>query len=156
MITLWYLMFVYQSVHDAHFLCLDVLCYSIHYGPDLLTACTNTNPNFELKNDCQDLLKTCSETLSENNESKVTCGQVWWPILRICALHLTHPSEHTHTHTHTHREHTPGAVGSQCFIWSGHSWRFGALLKGLNNMLLCSTLVLSPQSTIKVSQNFTI
>ncbi len=31
------------------------------------------------------------------------CGQVWWPILRICALHLTHPSVHT-----------PGAVDSQC------------------------------------------
>ncbi len=28
-----------------------------------------------------------------------TCGQVWWPILRICSLHLTHPSAHTHTHT---------------------------------------------------------
>ncbi len=34
---------------------------------------------------------------------------VWQPILRICALHLTHPSAHTqqwvvntHTHTHTH------------------------------------------------------
>ncbi len=39
---------------------------------------------------------------------EVTCGQVWWTILGICALHLIHPS------THTHREHTPGAVGSQC------------------------------------------
>ncbi len=28
-------------------------------------------------------------------ESEVTCGQVQWPILRICALHLTHPSAHT-------------------------------------------------------------
>ncbi len=42
-------------------------------------------------------------------ESEVTCGQVWWPILGICALHLTHPSAHTHS-----SEHTPGAVGSQC------------------------------------------
>ncbi len=45
---------------------------------------------------------------------KVTCCQVWWPILGICALHLTHPSAHTAVNTHTHREHTPGAVGSQC------------------------------------------
>ncbi len=47
------------------------------------------------------------------NGKDVTCGQVWWPILGICALHLTHPSAttNTHTHTHTHREHTPGAVG---------------------------------------------
>ncbi len=54
----------------------------------------------------------------------MTCGQVWWHILGICALHLTHPCAHTHssehssqyththTHTHTHCEHTPGTVGS--------------------------------------------
>ncbi len=42
----------------------------------------------------------------------MTYGQVLWPILGICALHLTHP-KCTHTPwTHTHREHTPGAVGS--------------------------------------------
>ncbi len=28
-------------------------------------------------------------------EREVVCGQVWWPILGICALHLTHPSAHT-------------------------------------------------------------
>ncbi len=48
------------------------------------------------------------------SESEVTCGQIWCPILWICALHLTHPSAHTQQWTHTHREHTPGAVGSQC------------------------------------------
>ncbi len=32
----------------------------------------------------------------------MTCGQKWWPILGICALHLTHPSAHTHT-VNTHR-----------------------------------------------------
>ncbi len=42
----------------------------------------------------------------------MTCGQVWLPILGICALHLTHPkcthtAVNTHTHTHTHCEHTP-------------------------------------------------
>ncbi len=49
------------------------------------------------------------------------CGQVWCPILGVCALHLTHPSAHTqqwdmkkHTHTHTHCEHPPWAVGCQC------------------------------------------
>ncbi len=54
--------------------------------------------------------------------SDVTYDQIWWPILGICALHLTYPrcthtAVNTHTHTHTHREHTPwththGAVGS--------------------------------------------
>ncbi len=41
-------------------------------------------------------------------------GQVWWHILRICALPLTHPSAHTHTHTHTPWTHIHGAVGSKC------------------------------------------
>ncbi len=37
----------------------------------------------------------------------VMCGQVWWPILGICALHLTHPSAHTQwTNTHTHTMNT--------------------------------------------------
>ncbi len=33
-------------------------------------------------------------------------GQVWWPILWICALHLTHPSAHTHSSEHTHTVNT--------------------------------------------------
>ncbi len=40
----------------------------------------------------------------------MTYGQVWWPILGIRALHLTHP-KCTDTQQWTHREHTPGAVG---------------------------------------------
>ncbi len=54
------------------------------------------------------------------NESDVTYDQVWWPILGICALHLTHPKcTHTAVNTHTHRGHTPGAVGSHlcCGAW---------------------------------------
>ncbi len=64
----------------------------------------------------------------------MTCGQVWWPILGICALHLTHPSAHTQqwvVNKHTHREHTPGAVGSP-----GSSWSFSALLKGLTSVMV--------------------
>ncbi len=54
---------------------------------------------------------------------------VWWSILGISVLHLTHPEcTHTAVNTHTHWEHTPGAVGSQC---PGSSWGFGALLKGV-------------------------
>ncbi len=37
------------------------------------------------------------------SESDVTYDQVWWPILRICALHLTHP-KCTHTAVNTHPE----------------------------------------------------
>ncbi len=82
-------------------------------------------------------------------------GQVLWPILRKCVLHLTHPSAHTHTpwihtrsnehthtavnththwtHTHTHCEHTPGAF----MLWHpGSSWEIGALLKGLTSVVV--------------------
>ncbi len=62
-------------------------------------------------------------------ESDVTYGQVRWPILRICALHL--PIQSAHTHTHTHREHTDGAVGSHLC-----SWGFDGLLKGTSVVLL--------------------
>ncbi len=37
------------------------------------------------------------------SESDVTYGQIWWPILGICALHLNHP-KCTHTAVNTHPE----------------------------------------------------
>ncbi len=44
--------------------------------------------------------------------------QVWWPILEIGPLHLTHPSAHTAVSSeHTHCEHAPGAVGSHWDHW---------------------------------------
>ncbi len=48
----------------------------------------------------------------------MTCGQVWWPILGICALHLTHPSAHTHTVVNTH---TPWEqLGVICLAQGSH------------------------------------
>ncbi len=41
---------------------------------------------------------------------KGKCGQVWWPILRICALHLT-LCTHTAVSSEQTRTHTPRAVG---------------------------------------------
>ncbi len=42
----------------------------------------------------------------------MTYDQVWWPILGICALHLSHP-KCAHTAVNTHTPWTlPGAVGS--------------------------------------------
>ncbi len=64
------------------------------------------------------------------SESKVTNGQVWWPILGICALHFTHP-KCTHTQSHTRNsgqplmQLCPGSIGG-----------FGALLKGTSVMVL--------------------
>ncbi len=68
-------------------------------------------------------------SLNKVKEVNVTCGQVWWPILRnMCSAF--NPSKCTHTAVNTHREHThthtPGAVGS---------WGFGALLKGLTSVV---------------------
>ncbi len=57
-----------------------------------------------------------------------------WPILGICALHLTHPSAHTHTHTPwTHTRNS-----GQLFMLQrpGSSWGFGALLKGLTSVMV--------------------
>ncbi len=42
----------------------------------------------------------------QNWQSDVTYGQVWWPILGICALQLTHPKcTHTAVNTHTVNTH---------------------------------------------------
>ncbi len=72
-------------------------------------------------------------------------GQVWWHILRICALPLTHPSAHSHTvNTHTHREHTHTPwthTHTHPEQWAvnacpGSSWGFGVLLKGSSVVVL--------------------
>ncbi len=50
------------------------------------------------------ILLNMSEWVSD--ASHVTYDQVWWPILRICALHLTHPKcTHTAVNTHTVNTH---------------------------------------------------
>ncbi len=56
---------------------------------------------------------------------EVVCGQVWWPILGICPLHLTHPSAHSQQWTHTRSSGQPycGARGSvPCSRVSPQSW----------------------------------
>ncbi len=59
---------------------------------------------------CKAISTFCKCTTGQD----VTCGQVWCPILGICALHLTHPSAHTHSSEKWTNTHTHGAVGSQC------------------------------------------
>ncbi len=73
--------------------------------------------------------------INEFSESELMCGQVWCPRLKICALHLTHPSTQTVV-THTHREHTPGVVGSHIAAATGSSCGFDALLKGLTSVVV--------------------
>ncbi len=72
---------------------------------------------------------TSSFTTVFNNGGKgkgreVVCGQVWWPILGICPLHLTHPSAHTQQWTHTRSSGARGAVGGSvpCSRVSPQSW----------------------------------
>ncbi len=66
--------------------------------------------------------------------SDVTYDQVWWPILGICALHLTHPKcTHTAVNTHTHTRSRGQPFMLQC---PGSSWGFGALLKGTSAVVL--------------------
>ncbi len=71
--------------------------------------------------------------------SEVTYGQVWWPILGIRALHLTHPKcTHTAVNTHTHTPWTHTRSSGQPFMLRrpGNSWGFGALLKGTSVVVL--------------------
>ncbi len=64
------------------------------------------------------------------SESDVTYGQVWWPILGICALHLTHPKcTHTAVNTHTPWTHTRSSGQPFMLRRPGSSWGFGALLR---------------------------
>ncbi len=58
-------------------------------------------------------------------ERGVVCGQVWWPILRICALHLTHPSVHTVVDIHPEQwaanAAAPGEqLGVRCLAQGSH------------------------------------
>ncbi len=53
----------------------------------------------------------CYWSFHHNNNNVMYC-QVWWPILEIGPLHLTHPSAHTQQWVVC--SHTPGAVGSHC------------------------------------------
>ncbi len=70
-------------------------------------------PSQNSTTDPNTLISSKTAVRNTNSESDETYGQVWWPILGICALHLTHPKcTHTAVNTHTHHEHTPGAVGS--------------------------------------------
>ncbi len=75
-------------------------------------------------------IRTIFPTRKERErEREVVCGQVWWPILGICPLHLTHPSAHSQQWTHTWSSGQPycgarGAVGGSvpCSRVSPQSW----------------------------------
>ncbi len=76
---------------------------------------------------------------SDKTESDVTYYQVWWHILRIRALHLTHPKcTHTDSSEHTHTPWTHTQSSGQPFMLRrpGSSWGFGALLKGTSVVVL--------------------
>ncbi len=64
--------------------------------------------------------------VTEENCVMWTYGQVWWPILGICALHLTHPSAHTQQWTHTHTR----SSGQPCCCGTGGAVE-GSVLKAL-------------------------
>jgi len=57
-----------------------IIAYDL--GPDLLTACANTDPLLALKNYCQDFLKTCSKKLALKRH-----GQLFL-LLTLLHMHL--------------------------------------------------------------------
>ncbi len=63
--------------------------------------------------------------LNQRLWSEVTCGQVWWPILGIFGLHLTHPCAHTTMNTHPEQwaanAVAPGGhLGVRCLAQGSH------------------------------------
>ncbi len=75
------------------------------------------------------IAKALQISIYSEREREVVCGQVWWPILGICPLHLTHPSAHSQQWTHTRSSGQPycgarGAVGGSvpCSRVSPQSW----------------------------------
>ncbi len=78
-------------------------------------ACTRTQVKTCIKTYCKCMIAqkhiaiaqvhTCTKTY-RTCTSDVTYIQVWWPILGMCALHLTHPSAHTQQWTHTQNVNT--------------------------------------------------
>ncbi len=71
------------------------------------------------------------------SESDVTYDQVWWPILGICVLHLSHPKcTHTAVNTHTLWTHTRSSGQPFMLRRPGSSWRFRVLLKGNSVVVL--------------------
>ncbi len=67
----------------------------------------------------------------------MTYDQVWWPILGICALHLTHPKcTQTAVNIHTPWTHTRSSGQPFMLRCPGSSWGFGVLLKGTSVVVL--------------------
>ncbi len=68
----------------------------------------------------------------------MTYGQVWWPILEIRALHLTHPKyTHTAVNTHTHTVNTHPEQWAAIYAAApGEQLGFGVLLKGTSVVVL--------------------
>ncbi len=87
---------------------------------------------------CNQILQISNQILKAfKSESDVTYGQVWWPILGICALHLTHPKcIHTAVNTHKPWTHTRSSGQPLMLRHPGSSWGFGALLKGTSVVVL--------------------
>ncbi len=100
-------------------------CYAdnLHYHSKVMTD--------KIKKKCLMLTKAASFY-----ESDVTYDQVWWPILGICALHLSHP-KCTHTQQWTHTPWTHTSSGQPFMLRHlGSSWGFGALLKDTSVVVL--------------------
>ncbi len=67
----------------------------------------------------------------------MTYNLVWWPILGICALHLTFPKcTHTAVNKHTPWTHTRSSGQPFMLRCTGSSWGFSALLKGTSVVVL--------------------
>ncbi len=118
---------------------INYIKYNYHYHYLYIYACTfyNLTDAFIQRN-------SQMRTIEAIKKMKVTWPSMvsWWPMLGICALHLTHPKcTHTHAHAHAHAHthtHTHTRSSGQPFMVRrpGSSWGFSVLLKGTSVVLL--------------------
>ncbi len=65
--------------------------------------------NYKLPQAFMQMVARCNDFKSPSQKKKKKYFQVWWPILEVGALHLTHPSAHSQqwvVNTHTVNTHT--------------------------------------------------
>ncbi len=107
---------------------LQIIIKKIYNGR--LTSSGGTAGSFNF------LIKLALNCPSFRKQSGVS-GQVWWPILRICALYLTHSKcAHTSVNTDTPWTHTQNSGQPFMLRRPGSSWGFDALLKGLTSVVV--------------------
>ncbi len=102
---------------------MTVIGYNDHHFITLFTKCSHRSTQERLK------ALSISGSLIYESESDVTYGQVWWPILGICAFNPSKVHTHSSEHTHTVNKH-PEQWAAIYVAAPGSSWGVRCLAQG--------------------------